>query len=145
MQDELDAQIIHMLQKDAKLTYEQIAEKLARSPSTIRDRIKKMEDDRVILGYSAVVDEARMGVGADAYISADIEAGQLPAAVASLMSLRNVTEIMHLTGERRVLLRVRATSNKELMDLVDKKIRPLGFSNPEVTIVLGTVLRYPGV
>jgi len=61
------------------------------------------------------------------------------------VAAKNVTEVMHLTGERRVLLRVRATSNKELMDIVDKKIRPLGFLNPEVTIVLGTVLRYPGV
>jgi len=42
-------------------------------------------------------------------------------------------------------MRVRATSNKELMEIIDKKIKPLGFTNLEVQMVLGTVLRYPGV
>ena len=145
LQDDLDAKIIQMLQKDAKLTYEQIGEALNRSPSTIRDRIKRMEDDRVILGYSAIVDEARMGVGADAYVSADIDPKSTAQAVTALMSIKNVSEILHLTGERRVLMRIRASSNRELMEIIDRKIKPLGFTNLEVQMVLGTVLRYPGV
>lgn len=145
LQDDLDSKIIQMLQKDAKLTYEQIGEALNRSPSTIRDRIKRMEDDRVILGYSAIVDEARMGIGADAYVSADIDPKATTQAVTALMSIKNVSEILHLTGERRVLMRVRAGSNRELMEILDKKIKPLGFTNLEISMVLGTVLRYPGV
>ncbi|MDD1770546.1 MAG: Lrp/AsnC family transcriptional regulator [Methanomassiliicoccales archaeon] len=134
-----------MLQKDAKLTYEQIGEALNRSPSTIRDRIKRMEDERVILGYSAIVDEARMGIGTDAYVSADIDPSTTTQAVAALMSIKNVSEILHLTGERRVLMRIRAGSNRELVEIIDKKIKPLGFTNFDVSMVLGTVLRYPGV
>lgn len=137
--------IIQMLQKDAKLTYEQIGEALKRSPSTIRDRIKRMEDDRVILGYSAIVDEARMGIGADAYVSADIDPSATKQAVAALMSIKNVSEILHLTGEKRVLMRIRAGSNRELVEIIDRKIKPLGFTNLDISMVLGTVLRYPGV
>jgi Lrp/AsnC family transcriptional regulator for asnA, asnC and gidA/Lrp/AsnC family leucine-responsive transcriptional regulator len=61
------------------------------------------------------------------------------------MSIKNVSEILHLTGERRVLMRVRAGSNRELTEILDKKIKPLGFTNLEISMVLGTVLRYPGV
>jgi Lrp/AsnC family leucine-responsive transcriptional regulator len=145
LQDDLDARIIQMLQKDAKLTYEQIGEALNRSPSTIRDRIKRMEDERVILGYSAIVDEARIGVGADAYVSADIEPASTAQAITALMSIKNVSEILHLTGERRVLMRIRASSNRELTEIIDKKIKPLGFTNLDISVVLGTVVRYPGV
>jgi len=145
MPDDLDSKILRMLQKDAKLTYEQIGEALERSTSTIRDRIKRMEEDRIILGYSAIVDATRLGIKADAFVSADIDQSQSGRAVAELMTLKNVSEILHLTGERRVLIRVRAASNQELMDIVDRKIRPLGFSNIEITMVLDTVLRYPGI
>jgi Lrp/AsnC family leucine-responsive transcriptional regulator len=113
MEDDLDLKILQLLQKDAKQTYEQIGEKLNRSQSTIRDRIKKMEEDRTILGYSAIVD--------------------------------NVSEILHLTGERKFLLRIKASNNKEFTDLLDKKIRPLGFTHMEITMVLNPIIRYPGL
>lgn len=145
MPDDLDRKILRMLQKDAKLTYEQIGAALERSTSTIRDRIKRMEEDRIILGYSAIVDATRLGIKADAFVSADIDQSQSGRAVAELMTLKNVSEILHLTGERRVLIRVRAASNQELMEIIDRKIRPLGFSNIEITMVLDTVLRYPGI
>ncbi|MCX6653134.1 MAG: Lrp/AsnC family transcriptional regulator [Methanomassiliicoccales archaeon] len=145
MPDDLDRKILRMLQKDAKLTYEQIGEALERSTSTIRDRIKRMEEDRIILGYSAIVDATRLGIKADAFVSADIDQSQSGRAVTELMTLKNVSEILHLTGERRVLIRVRAASNQELMEIIDRKIRPLGFSNIEITMVLDTVLRYPGI
>lgn len=145
MQDDLDAKILQLLQRDGKLTYEQIGSTLDRSPSTIRDRIKKLEDDRVILGYAAIVDECRIGIGCDAYVSADIEPSKMAAAMGGLLSLKNVTEILHLTGERRLLLRIKVTSNKELTEILDKKIRPLGFHNIEISIILDPVLRYPGL
>lgn len=144
MQD-LDAEILRLLQKDGKLTYEQIGNALGRSPSTIRDRIKKMEEDRTILGYSAIVDQGKMGVGTDAYVSADISPERETEAMTTLFSYDNVTEIMHLTGERRVLMRVHAGSNKELTEFLDRRIRPLGFESIEVTMVLEPIVRYPGL
>jgi DNA-binding Lrp family transcriptional regulator len=144
MQD-LDAEILRLLQKNGKLTYEELGTALGRSPSTVRDRIKKMEEDRTILGYSAIVDQAKLGVGADAYISADIAPERSSEAMTALFSLENVSEIMHLTGERRILMRVKAKSNKDLTDILDKRIRPLGFENLEVAVVLEPIVRFPGL
>lgn len=144
MQD-LDAEILRLLQKNGKLTYEELGTALGRSPSTVRDRIKKMEEDRTILGYSAIVDQAKLGVGAEAYISADIAPERSSEAMTALFSLENVSEIMHLTGERRILIRVKAKSNKDLTDILDRRIRPLGFENIEVTVVLEPIVRFPGL
>ena len=145
MQDDLDPKILRLLQKDGKLTYEQIGEKLNRSQSTIRDRIKKMEDDRTILGYSAIVDQERIGIGVDAYVSADIDPSNSNNAMVALFAMENVSEILHLTGERRYLLRIKAANNKELTNLIDLKIRPLGFTHMEITMVLNPIIRYPGL
>lgn len=143
MQD-LDVEILRLLRKDGKLTYEQVGKALGRSPSTIRDRIKRMEQDRTILGYSAVVDESRLGVGITALISADIPPERLSEALAALSSLENVSELMHLTGERRILMKVQAVDSGQLMDFVDRSIRPLGFEDLDIMVVMAPIIRFPG-
>ncbi|MBI0584352.1 MAG: Lrp/AsnC family transcriptional regulator [Methanomassiliicoccus sp.] len=145
LQDDLDSRILRLLQRNGKLTYEEIGAMVDRSPSTIRDRIKKLEENKTIMGYSAIVNHERMGIGSDAYVSADIAPDKAQEAMASLFSLENVSEILRVTGERRIMFRVRASDNVELVDIIDRKIRPLGFHNLEVTMVLEPIVRYPGL
>jgi DNA-binding Lrp family transcriptional regulator len=145
LQDDLDSRILRLLQRNGKLTYEEIGAMVDRSPSTIRDRIKKLEDSKTIMGYSAIVNQERMGINSDAYVAADVSPDKSQAAMASLFSMENVSEILRVTGERRIMFRVRAANNAELIELIDKKIRPLGFQNLEVTMVLEPVIRYPGL
>ncbi len=145
MQDDLDQRILRLLQKNGKLTYEEIGEIVDRSPSTIRDRIKKLEENKTILGYSAIVNLDKVGINSDSYICADIPPEKSQIAIASLFSMEHISEILRVTGERRIMFRVRANSNQELVELIDKKIRPLGFHNIEVMMVLEPVVRYPGL
>jgi Lrp/AsnC family leucine-responsive transcriptional regulator len=145
MQDDLDQKILRLLQRNGKLTYEEIGALVDRSPSTIRDRIKKLEENKTILGYSAIVNQERVGINSDAYIAADVPPDKSQTAIASLFSMENISEILRVTGERRIMFRVRASNNQELIDVIDKKIRPLGFLNIEVTMVLEPVVRYPGL
>ncbi len=145
LQDDLDSRILRLLQKNGKLTYEEIGKMVNRSPSTIRDRIKKLEDNKTILGYSAIVNQERMGIAADAYISANIAPEKVGTAMASLFSMDNVSEILRVTGDRRIMFRARADNNKEMCEFIDKHIKPLGFHQIEVTMVLDPIVRYPGL
>jgi DNA-binding Lrp family transcriptional regulator len=145
LQDDLDSKILRLLQRNGKLTYEEIGAMVDRSPSTIRDRIKKLEENKTIMGYSAIVNQERVGINSDAYISADVPPDKSQTAIASLFSMENVSEILRVTGERRIMFRVRAVNNTELIEIIDKKIRPLGFLNIEVTMILEPVVRYPGL
>ena len=145
LQEDLDSRILRMLQRNGKLTYEEIGAVVDRSPSTIRDRIRKLEEEKKILGYSAIVNQEKMGINSDAYVSADVAPDRSQNAMAVLFSMDNVSEILRVTGERRIMFRIRAASNSELIDMIDRKIRPLGFQNIEVTMVLEHVVRYPGL
>jgi DNA-binding Lrp family transcriptional regulator len=145
VQDDLDQRILALLQKNGKLTNEELGKILDRSPSTVRDRVKKMEDERTILGYSIVVDEDRVGIQADAYVCADVSPEAEGMAISGLLSLESVSELLHTTGERRLMFRVKADSDKALLHIIDKDIRPLGFDNVSVMYVLDHVVRQPGV
>jgi Lrp/AsnC family transcriptional regulator, leucine-responsive regulatory protein len=144
-QDELDRLILQLLQKNGKLTNEEIGRMLQRSPSTIRDRIKGMEEDRTILGYSAIVDERRVGILADAYVSAEIDPRKESSALTGLLELQNVSEILHVTGDRRIMFRIKASDDKELLAVLDKKIQPLGFEKMEISYVMDHLICYPGL
>jgi DNA-binding Lrp family transcriptional regulator len=143
--DELDREILKLLQKSGKLTYEEISSKVGRPPSTVRDRIKRLEDNRIILGYSTVIDEERVGLSADAFISADLPPERVSEAFASLFSMEQVSEIMRVSGDRRVMFRIRTDTNSELMRVVDQEIRALGFENIDIKMVMDHIIRYPGL
>jgi len=143
--NEFDREILRLLQKNGKFTYEEISKQVGRPPSTIRDRIKRMEENRLILGYSTVIDEKRVGLAADAYIAADVPPHRTSEAFAALFSMERVSEILKITGERRIMFRIKAANNEELMSMIDREIRPLGFENIDVKVVLDHLIRYPGL
>jgi Lrp/AsnC family leucine-responsive transcriptional regulator len=144
-QDDLDQRILAILQKNGKLTNEEIGIMLERSPSTIRDRIKKMEDERTIMGYSAIVNEGRVGMNADLYVSANIPPEKEGEAISQLLSIENISEVLHTTGDRRIMFRLSAESNNDVLAILDKKVRPLGFESISIMYILDHVVRNPGV
>jgi len=143
-QDDLDETILRILQGDGKISIEKIAEMLDRSPSTIRDRVRKMEEERLILGYSTIVDQERLDINAEALVLVDIEAEEEGKAIGALMSMESVSEVMKVTGEPRLMFRVRAADRQELLRFLDRSIRPLGFRRMDVRLVLDRTVRYPG-
>lgn len=144
VQDYLDSEILKYLQKNSKLTYEEIGEMVDRSPSTVRDRIKKLEDNKTITGYSVIVDHEKMNINADAYVAASIPLEENDA-MEALKKVEGVSEILRVTGRRKIMFRISATDNKALSEIIDKKIRPLGFYDVDVTMILEPVIRYPGI
>ncbi len=143
-QDDLDEHILRILQRDGKKSIEEIAQLLDRSPSTIRDRVRRMEGDRLILGYSTIVDMERLDINAEALVLADIETDKEEKAIGALMSLPDVSEVMKVTGEPRLMFRVRASDRHELLRFLDRSIRPLGFRHLDVRLVLDRTVKYPG-
>ena len=59
--DEVDRKIVLMLQQDGKATLQELGEKLGKPKTTIAARIKKLEEEGVILGYKAVVNPFQLG------------------------------------------------------------------------------------
>src|SRR5262249_62110399 len=56
--DAIDLRILEILQRDARVTQQEIARRVRLSQPSVADRIRKLEDRGVILGYIAKVDPA---------------------------------------------------------------------------------------
>ena len=76
---------------------------------------------------------------------AEIDPKKESNALTGLLELQNVSEILHVTGERRIMFRIKATDDHELLGLLDKKIQPLGFEKMEIAYVMDHLIAYPGL
>ena len=59
--DHYEIQILSALQEDGRLTNQQLAEQVGLSPSACWRRVKALEDEGVIMRYSAIIDPKKIG------------------------------------------------------------------------------------
>jgi Lrp/AsnC family transcriptional regulator, leucine-responsive regulatory protein len=61
--DQIDSKLLELLQTDAKQTTKQLSLKLNLSPTAVYERIKKLEREKIVQKYVAVVDKNKIGKG----------------------------------------------------------------------------------
>ena len=111
--DKLDRQILRMLQADGRATYDQIADGVGLSPSAVLRRVKRLEQDRVIDRYVALVKPESVGLGLVALVNVRLEkhtesAKRSPMDLfrASVATWPEVVECLALTGDMDFMLRL---------------------------------------
>jgi Lrp/AsnC family leucine-responsive transcriptional regulator len=104
------------------------------------ERVRKLEQARLIRGYSAVLDAKALGQGLLAFVA--VRTGDDPAeerVARSLARLLEVLEVHHVAGDDCFLVKLRARDAEHLGELLRKKIgRIPGVRSTRTTIVLGT-------
>lgn len=68
MLDRMDMRIIAVLRKEGRISHQQLSTKVGLSPSQCLRRVKRLEDNGVIRGYAALVDESRLGNDVSAWV-----------------------------------------------------------------------------
>ncbi len=71
--DKTDARILVALQRDGRLSHVELAEQVGLSPSPCTRRVRRLEQDGVIRGYSAIVDPRKVGQQVTAFVQIKLE------------------------------------------------------------------------
>lgn len=134
--DDIDETIIAILEQDGRATLAQLSEATGLSVSAVQSRVQKLERKGVILGYRAVIDNEKRGLGITAYVSVTptdyTQESRIPD---MLRDLDGVISCDSVTGSSNYLLTVRAGPPAALEELVDN-IRCTVSANTETTVVL---------
>ena len=111
--DKLDRNILQLLQKNGRETYDVIGAQSGLSPSAVLRRVKRLEESGVIDRYVALVKPESVGLGLTAYITVRLEKhleshkrSPMDLFRASVQTWSEVVECAALTGEMDYLLRV---------------------------------------
>ena len=71
--DALDRRILRALQRDGRLSIVALAEEVGLSPTPCQRRVRRLEEEGVIAGYTAVLDHARLGLPLQAFVLVALE------------------------------------------------------------------------
>lgn len=117
--DETGWKILMELQENARISFKKLAEKVNLSPTAVIERVKKMEEDGVITGYSAVINPRKAGFALWALLSMSINRGNPdPIINETLKNIPEVTSCWSITGSIDVVLEVHVPSLEFLEDLL---------------------------
>jgi DNA-binding Lrp family transcriptional regulator len=107
--DRIDNLILAALQRDARQTNRELAERVNLSESACLRRVRALEEAGVIDGYSARVNQAKVGLPGNVFVSITLnrqEQADLAAFEAAVQRVPEVMECYLMTGQQDYLLRV---------------------------------------
>ena len=139
MIDEMDRRILSLLQQDARLPNAEIARRVGMAPSATLERLRKLEERGVILGYECRVDARKLGYGLTAFIFVTAQDRSAEEVGERLRQHPNVLEVHHIAGEDCYLVKVRALDTEDLGRMLKTDVAIPGVRSTRTTVVLGTV------
>ena len=107
--DKLDRAIVAELQRDGRLTNLDLASRVGLTPAPCLRRVRRLEEDGVITGYTAVIDQDSIGRGFEVIIHADLVAKDLTtveAFEARVAAMSEVAELRRMFGIPDYVIRV---------------------------------------
>jgi Lrp/AsnC family transcriptional regulator, leucine-responsive regulatory protein len=143
--DRLDARILEELQKDGRCPVVDLAEKIGLSGTPCARRLRQLEQNGVIQGYTAVVDPGRLGLSVQAFVQVKLERHTDENVAQFRRELDRLDEIVACyatTGEHDFLLQVIAADLEALSNIVLRKLLKIpSVRDVHSTVVLETIKR----
>ncbi|WP_018352559.1 Lrp/AsnC family transcriptional regulator [Longispora albida] len=136
--EDTDRAIVAALRADGRLSYTELADRVGLSVSAVHQRVRRLEQRGVLLGYSARIDYEAMGLPLTAFVAIrPFDAAQPDDAPDRLSHLPEVESCYSVAGEDFYLLKVRVSSPADLERLL-QEIRTLANVTTRTTVVLST-------
>lgn len=107
--DSLDRAIINELERNGRLTNQELADRIGLTPAPCLRRVRRLENEGVITGYTALVDPAALGRSLEVIVNAELVGKSLPAVTSfeeRLAALPEVVELRRMFGIPDYLIRV---------------------------------------
>lgn len=111
--DDTDRQILKILQADSTISLETIAEQLSVSVNTCWRRVRRLEDDGIILSRVAICDPEKLGVGQTVFVAiktSDHSSAWLKKFAKTVTAIPEVVELYRMAGDVDYLLKIAVNS-----------------------------------
>ena len=134
--DDVDRAILHALQDDARNTSSgDIAERTGTSDSTVRKRIRRLEDDGIIKGYGARVDYQKSGHPLRMLLFCTASIPERGDRVEEILEIDGVVSVQELvTGDRNLLVTAVGESDEDITP-VARELLEMGLTVADEVLV----------
>jgi DNA-binding Lrp family transcriptional regulator len=136
--DETDQQLLSLLRQDARTSVATLAHKLRVSRGTVSNRIAKLENSGVIVGYTVRLRPDAQPNDIRAWMSVAVQGNETRAVIASLLGEPGVVGLHDTNGRWDLLAELRAAHLAELSQVLERIRLIRGISSTETSIHLET-------
>ncbi|GHG96360.1 AsnC family transcriptional regulator [Pseudodonghicola xiamenensis] len=123
--DEIDRRILRALRRDGRLSNNQLAEEVGLSPSPCWQRTRRLEAQGYIQGYTAVLDQEKLGVPETVIIEVTLDRHDdtvLETFGRAMVALPEVLEVYLTTGEYDYYIKVAVEGTKGYEEFLRQKL-----------------------
>jgi Lrp/AsnC family leucine-responsive transcriptional regulator len=141
MNDNIDVQIMNILQNNSRTSNVEIARKLQKAPTVILDRIRKLEERKIISGYEARLNpiELDLSMLVFVFVRTDEKVGQVDVAHI-IAKVPEVLEVHHVAGEDCYLIKLRVKDTQHLSRVMREQFGQINqIQSTRTTIVFETI------
>ena len=138
--DAFDKKALRLLVRQGRATWAELGQTLGLSAPSAAERVRKLEEAKVITGYAALLDATALGYPLTAFIFVTLANSRNRAAfLRAIAKMEQVSECHHIAGDDDYLLKVRCRTTADLDHLLAKQLKDkLGIARTRTTIVLAT-------
>lgn len=137
--DEIDVKILRALTSDARLSSRQIADQCGVSVGTVLSRIKRMEKEGIIQGYSALLDHEKLGYELTAISEITVSKGRLLEVENEIARLPNVCCVYDVTGLIDAIIIAKFKNRQELSKFTKRLLSLPYVERTNTHVVLTTI------
>jgi Lrp/AsnC family leucine-responsive transcriptional regulator len=140
--DKKDFALIDALQQNASQRLEDLARMVQLAPSSVHDRLRRLERDGIIRKWTIDLDASALGLGVLAFVGirATRPCSEL---LEALRAIPSIEECHSVAGELSLILKVRVAGTPALLELSERLRQIPGIEQTETTIVLKTQIDRP--
>ncbi|MCH7647651.1 MAG: Lrp/AsnC family transcriptional regulator [Nitrosopumilus sp.] len=137
--DDRDIKILNHLLTDARQSARQLAHRLGVSTVTMISRMKKLEENKIIKGYSVRLDHELLGYDITALIEIKTKKGKMLEIENEIAKQDNVIAVYDITGDADIVVIAKFKNRNSLSSFVKKLLEIPNVENTVTHIVLNTI------
>jgi Lrp/AsnC family leucine-responsive transcriptional regulator len=135
--DQISWHILETLQTDARLSFAELGRRVGLSTPAVAERVRKLEDTGVILGYHALIDPSKIGISMQVIVRLTIDGGDavVRKLITEVKEMREIVQCYRVTGSDSFILKADVMSIRHLDRLIERLYH---FGRTSTTAVLST-------
>lgn len=138
--DDIDVKLLEILQTSGRTRRNDLAQAVDLSIPSVSDRLKKLEENGIITGYTAYIDPKKVGKDITAFITVTVDSSKhYNSFIEHAKSADEVLEIHSVTGTGTHLIKIRTENTSSLEKLLSRIQAWSGIVNTTTSVVLSTM------
>ncbi len=133
MLDEIDWKILTQLQKDARTSFAELGRRVGLTTPAIIERVRKLEDAKIITGYRVEIDTAKVGLPITAFIRMSITGIDYSHIIEAVKESTEILECHRATGGDSFIMKVAVADVGHLQVIIDK-LTPYGITTTSIVL-----------